>query len=219
MEMEKVLNYIKNPIIITIAIILLTGGGLVYALRSIPKEDKPSAPYVEKYWGKSDAKITVTEYADFNCPGCRVFAESTEKQLKEKYSDKIKFVYKHFPLKISGHETSQKAAEASEAAGTQGKFWEYHDLLFSRQSEGGSWNTEKLTDYSKELGLDTEKFKKELADDYYRKVVKDSAQEAVDKSLTGTPSILINDQKIEGQNGNIPTFEDLQKEIDKKLGN
>jgi protein-disulfide isomerase len=188
---------LKSPIFITVVVIAIAiAGGLFALFKLVPDEDIPSASYVERSWGKADAQVVVTEYADFNCSGCESFYQNVEKNLKQRYSDKIKFVFKHYPLELADHNTAKKAAEAAEAAGAQGKFWEYHDLLFDRQAERKQWTVAKLVEYAKELNLDTEKFKKELNENYYRKVVRDSVREALDNGYTGTPTVLVNGKKV-----------------------
>lgn len=83
--------------------------------------------------GKENASVTLIEYADFQCPACASYAPVVE-QLEENYGDRVRFVFRHFPL-ISIHKNAYAASVATEAAGAQGKFWEMHDLLFERQSE------------------------------------------------------------------------------------
>lgn len=208
--MKKILT---NPIFITALIIILGVGGLVYATtRLVPAGDADSAQYVEQAKWKTDSEIVLTEYGDFQCGGCKTFNDTTSQQLKEAYGDKVKFVFKHLPL-TSIHPSAQRAAEAAEAAGAQGKFWEYHDLLYARQSEAAGWNTNKLTDYAKELGLDSEKFREELRGNVYRKIVRDSYDEAFSKGYSVTPTILINGQKIEN-----PTFENIDSKLKEILG-
>jgi protein-disulfide isomerase len=85
--------------------------------------------------GDSNAKITIVEYSDFQCPYCQA-ATPTINQILNEYKGKVKLAYKHLPLSI--HKNAQKAAEASECAKEQGKFWEYHDLLFNTQQQWGA---------------------------------------------------------------------------------
>jgi formate-nitrite transporter family protein len=215
--MDKVLNFLKNPIFITMLIIAIGIGGLIGLLTLFPDNAASSAKYVERSWGVQDSKATVTIYGDFQCSACRSYYTTVEQPLKTQYSDKIKFVFKHYPL-TSIHRNAQKASEAAEAAGTQGKFWEYHDLLYSAsQTESDTWNTDAYVRYATELGLDITKFKQELADNTYRQVVKDSVNEANSKEYTGTPTVEINGKKFEGQGG-VPTLEEIQSEIAKVLG-
>src|SRR3989344_9399332 len=86
--------------------------------------------------GEKNAKVTIIEFSDFQCPFCSRFRDQTFDQIKSKYIDtgKVKFVYRDFPL-TQIHPMAQKGAEASECADEQGKFWEYHDLLFQKQDE------------------------------------------------------------------------------------
>jgi cyclophilin family peptidyl-prolyl cis-trans isomerase len=117
-------------------------------------------------------------------------------KLKEDYGDDLRLVYRHFPL-ITIHDKAQITAEAAEAAGAQGKFWEMHDLLFARQDE---WNNkpeaemiEVLAGYAKEIGLaDLEKFKSELEQDTYAKKVLADYEAAGSAGLTGTPTFVVN---------------------------
>src|SRR3989344_2071642 len=112
--------------------------------------------------GDKDAKVTIIEFSDFQCPFCSRFREQTFDQLKKEYIDtgKVKFVYRDFPLE-SIHPNALKAAEASECADDQGKFWEYHDILFSKQDEWSqSDGISKFKVYAKDLSLDTSKFDK-----------------------------------------------------------
>lgn len=213
--MEKILNFFKHPITISFIILTLLTGGIYLALKYAPTESNgESAPYTERFWGREDSKIVVTIYSDLQCSFCKQFNEQAEPQLKEKYSNDIKFVYKHFPLGI--HEFAQEAAEATEAAGEQGKFWEFKDLLFSRQSESNTWTRVKLTEYAKELGLDSAKFKSRLDTNYFKKAVETTTDEAVNKKIGGTPTVFINDKQI-----TLTTdyFDSVEKEILALKGN
>ena len=114
--------------------------------------------------------------------------------LEDTYGDGIRFAYRHFPL--SFHDKAPITAEASEAAGAQGKFFEMHDLIYARQQEWGQLTgadlEARLVEYADELGLDTERFAQELRDHVYLARVQAQGQEALDASLSGTPSYIIN---------------------------
>ncbi len=146
----------------------------------------------EHFQGKADAPVTLVEYSDFQCPACRSF-EPTLKRLLTEYDEEVKLVYRHFPLR-SIHPNAQKAAEASEAAGLQGKFWEYHGVLFNTQD---TWakegNPEALfVEYAKSLGLNEEQFKKDLQSDTVKNKVNNDAKSGEDAHLSGTPSFFLN---------------------------
>ncbi len=116
-------------------------------------------------------------------------------QLEAEHGDNVRIVFRHFPLRM--HDKAQLAAEAAEAAGAQGKFWEMHDLIYERQQEWNQLPSEdavkaKLIEYAEELGLDTERFAQELEDRVYKDKVDADTQSAIDAGLGGTPSYIIN---------------------------
>ena len=114
--------------------------------------------------------------------------------LEDTYGDQIQTVYRHFPL--SFHDKALITAEAAEAAGAQGKFFEMHDLLYDRQNEWGqladSALTDKLVEYAEELDLDTERFAQELEDHVHLEKIQAQGEDAVRAGLGGTPSYIIN---------------------------
>jgi protein-disulfide isomerase len=103
--------------------------------------------------GDPNAPVTIVEFADFQCPYCGV-AEATLKQVLEKYKGKVQFGFRDFPLREI-HPQAQSAAEASRCAGDQGKFWEYHDVLFANQ---GDLNQNAYAEHARKIGLDVAKF-------------------------------------------------------------
>lgn len=203
----------RSPVLLFTICTLVGVGmlGLLVANRNAQEAAIPRADYQVKFWGKADSKVVVTQYGDFQCEACLAFYMGTEKTLKEEYADKIRFEYKY--LNLNGHRNSKIAAEAAEAASAQGKFWEFHDLLFERQeAEANSWNLEKMVAYAGELGLDTEKFRSEIAAGYYKKAVEVPAKEGAGKGYDSTPTVEINGKVIEN-----PTLENLEAEIEMLL--
>jgi protein-disulfide isomerase len=173
--------------------------GLVYLGGQTAKEPLLTVPVneaVDRIKGNIDAKTTLIEYSDFQCPACAQY-EPIVKQILETYPEDLLFVYRHYPL-VQIHRFALPAAEASEAANKQGKFWEMHDLLFERQN---IWSkAEKPLDlfveYAKELGLDESKFTSDLkADDIQEKINTDMSG-AVSSGITGTPTFFLNGKKI-----------------------
>jgi len=144
--------------------------------------------------GPKDAKVVLIEYSDFECPYCfRHYL--TMKQIEEEYKDKIAVVFRHFPL--SFHANAQKAAEAAECAGEQGKFWEMHDKLFEANANE-ELNLDKFKQISKDLGLNTDQFNDCLDNEKMAsKVAKDMAggQKA---GVSGTPATFINGELVSG---------------------
>lgn len=216
--MENFLKVLKHPITITLFVIIGGIAGLLGLLSITPDTKIASAPYVEHSWGDPNAKVVVTDYSDLQCPSCKIYYSDVEKPLKAgPYASKIKYIFKHLPLE-SRHPNAQIAAEAAEAAGAQGKFWEYHALLYDRQTPEVSrtWDNAVLTGYAKELGLDTNKFSKELKNHIYRKIVQDDAREAKNKGYTGTPTIEVNGKKV-GKANAIATLEEVTTAINEEL--
>ncbi len=156
--------------------------------------------------GKKDAKVRIVEFADFQCPFCERFYKESYAQIKSKYVDtgKAKIIFRHFPL--SFHQNAQKSAEAAECANRQGKFLEYHDLLFNNsQSDGTGLNLPDLKKYADQLGLNkgTLGFGKNRFNDCLDKgeavdVVNKDIAEGTASGVAGTPSFFINGKKVVG---------------------
>ncbi|MCX7681431.1 MAG: peptidylprolyl isomerase [Anaerolineae bacterium] len=153
----------------------------------------PPVTDADHVYGSANASITLIEYADFQCPGCAAM-HTLRTYLEEAYGDDLRYVYRHFPL--SFHPLATIAAEAAEAAGAQGKFWEMHDMLFEHQQEWSQLTDdtvrEKFVEYASELGLDTERFAQELDEHKYLDKVNADTQSAMQANLGGTPTYIVN---------------------------
>lgn len=152
---------------------------------------------VDQFKGNPSAPNTIVEYSDFQCPFCAKFYPLTAQLVKE-MPDKVKFVYRHFPLR-SIHPNAQLAGQAAEAAGKQGKFWEMHDVLFNTQD---SWSaleepTEKFAEYANSLGLDLNKFSADLNSREVIDKVNGDYKGATKNGVRGTPTIFLNGKKVE----------------------
>jgi len=142
--------------------------------------------------GATNPQITIVEFSDFECPFCSR-TQPTLKQLMQDYPNKIKLVFKHFPLPF--HANAQKAAEAAECANAQGKFWEMHDKLFENQQALAVTDLKK---YAADLKLDTAKFNKCLDDGEKASVVKADAATGESVGVGGTPSFFVNGEMLVG---------------------
>lgn len=168
-------------------------------------------PVTEADWvqGPASAPVTLIEYSDFQCPAC-AGTEPLVRLLKEGYGDRIRIVYRHFPL-TSIHDKAQITAEAAEAAGAQGKFWEMHDLLFERQGEWAHLPVDQmpqvLAGYAKELGLNVDRFTRDLQAHTFQAKVTGQYQDATAMGLPGTPSFILNGRFVPN-NGYLPTLVD-----------
>ncbi|MEA2055296.1 MAG: thioredoxin domain-containing protein [Candidatus Thermoplasmatota archaeon] len=145
--------------------------------------------------GSEDATVTMIEFSDFECYYCGKFYTETLSQLKTNYIDtgKVKFVYRDYPLAM--HQNAQKAAEAAECAGEQGKFWEYHNKLLENQN---ALDNESLKQYAKDLGLDETQFNTCLDSGEMTSEVQKDFSDGSSYGVTGTPTFFINDQKLVG---------------------
>ncbi len=152
---------------------------------------------VDHVKGTADAKVTMIEWSDFQCPFCGKFYADTLKQIEKDYIDtgNVKFIFKHFPL--SFHENSQKAAEASECAGEQGseKFWLMHDKMLENQQ---ALTVVDLKKYAADLKLDPMKFDECLDTNKYAEKVKADMDAGAKVGIQGTPGFLINGIIVSG---------------------
>ena len=154
--------------------------------------------------GNPDAGVVVTEFGDFQCPACRATHELVNKPLLEKYGKKIKFVFKHFPLR-SIHQYAFDAAQASECAADQGKFWEFVDLNYQKQDQ---LSRSALQEWAKELNLDMDLFARCVDSGIKRKAILADYDEGTKAGVTGTPTYFVNGVKSPN------SMEDLTKAID-----
>ena len=153
----------------------------------------PVDPDRDHIRGPQDAAVTLVEYGDFECPYCGR-AEPVIRELLATSGGELRYVFRHLPL-VDVHEHAAIAAEAAEAAGEQGAFWEMHDRLFDRQSTLGIID---LVNNANEIGLDVPRFKKALQSRKYALRVERDVESANDSGVAGTPSFFINGRRHEG---------------------
>jgi len=145
-------------------------------------------------WGPEDAPVTIIEFSDFQCPFCSRFFTQAYPQIKQAYEGKVRFVYRDFPL-ASIHENAQKAAEAGECADDQGKFWDYHDMMFSNPT---ALDVTSLKGYASQLGLDSGAFDQCLDSGKYTEEVQKDYQDGISYGVTGTPAFFVNGLLVVG---------------------
>jgi Thioredoxin len=144
--------------------------------------------------GPENAPVTIIEFGDFQCPYCATFALETLPRLLDDYGDRVRFVFRDFPI-VSIDPFALKAAEAAECADDQGAFWEYHDLLFQNQA---ALEDASLKNYAASLGLDTAAFNHCLDYDKYRGEVLEDLRDGEEAGVTGAPNFFINGVLIQG---------------------
>ena len=159
--------------------------------------------------GPENAPITIVEFSDFRCPFCAK-AKPTITQILETYGAQIRFVYRDFP--ILGPQ-SQKVAEAAECADEQGKFWEYHDMLFANQQALD--NPNKLKQLAADLGLDTARFNDCLDSGKMASEVENDIRDGQNYGVRGTPAFFINGILVSGAQ----PFSVFQQIIEEELKN
>jgi len=174
---------------------------------------KPEAPVVNvdtagfPSKGKDSAKVTIVEFADYQCPHCKIAADSLKK-VTERFKDKVKFIYLDFPINPSG--ISKVVAEGAHCAGEQGKYWDYHYKAFDSQATLDKESPAKL---AKDLKLDEVKFKACIDGAKGKAIVEKSHKEGERIGVSGTPFVLINGKRYLGAH----TVEAFSKEIETAL--
>lgn len=204
-----------------VALIVIIIGGFL-AFQKPPVRDLPGVPLDSQnltrenshMTGKVDAKVTLVEFADFQCPACAA-AHPVVKQILETYKDNadFNFVSRNFPLS-SIHKYAMDSAGAAEAAGRQGKYWEMHNILYERQAEWAAPQAlEYFVQYATELGLDAEVLRQEVRDKKYADIINTDYADGTALSVNSTPTFFLNGQPLVG----VPKYEDLKKSIDDQL--
>ncbi len=204
----------SNHKIMKLILGLVAGVGLLVAglwyLSGMEEADPTILEVKESEWqqGPSEAKVTLVEYADFECPACAAY-QPVLKDVKNIFKDELRFVYRSFPLSM--HRNAFASALAAEAAGKQGKFWEMHDLLYAKQKE---WSGKTAEDrglfekYATELGLNLDQFKADVASDELRTKVEEQKASGEDLNVRGTPTFFLNGEQLDNPN-NAQAFKDL----------
>lgn len=209
-------------ILIAIALVVVVGGVLL-AIYANPQPQDPGAVVDSQSLirdnshmsGKASAKVNVVEFGDFQCPACGA-AHPIFKQVMDAYKDnpEVNFVFRNFPLD-SIHPNAHIGAEAAEAAGAQGKYWEMNNLLYEKQSE---WSTnpdpiEILVGYAKGLGLNVDTFRQAVSQRLYANIIKADYTDGEKAGVNSTPTFFINGVK-EAQ---ILSLEEFKQKIDAEL--
>lgn len=153
----------------------------------------------------ANAPVTLVEYGDFECPHC-ARAHPIVQGIRRLMGEQLRFVYRHFPL-AEAHPHAQAAAEAAEAAGAQGKFWEMHDLLFRLQH---ALEPDDLVAYAARVGADSERVARELLAGIWTKKVRDDFRGGIRSGVNGTPTFFVNGSRYDHNWADAPGFiEDL----------
>ncbi len=161
----------------------------------------------------SSAKVTLVEFGDYQCPACGEY-HPLVKQLLTEFSGKVNFVFRNFPL--SQHANSSISAQAAEAAGLQGKFWEMHDKLYEAQNDWSVSNDAKtiFVGYATTLGLDIDKFKTDIDSSVVKDKVQSDTRDGNLININATPTFYLNGVKLD----NLPSsYSDLKNLVNAEL--
>ncbi len=167
-----------------------------------PTQQALIPPVSDADWvrGDPEAHVTFLVYSDFECPTCASVAPELE-QLLDEFPGQLRVVYRHFPLNI--HDKARLAAQAAEAAGVQGKFWQMHDLLFDRSAEWNPLSPEQFQTWVSEqaagLGIDQQQFESDMNSEAIVGLVKNAYEHNAAIGMPGTPFFFINDRQYSGQ--------------------
>jgi protein-disulfide isomerase len=202
-------RYLPFVIVAVVALATIGSGAMLYRakrphVQSIPEDKTLSAksdtesPHIR---GNPDAPVTLEEYGDFQCPPCGMFAAFLS-QLEKEYDSRLRVVFRNFPLTL--HEHAREAALAAEAAGLQGRFWEMHDVLYREQD---TWSKapnvrELFESYAGTIGLDLNKFKKDMDGEKARARVDADRQRGESLGINITPTLFINNQPLDSKDKN-----------------
>ncbi len=199
--------------------VLVVVGIVVGAMLFSGGEEASVGAASNNWYGKEDGVITVTEYADFQCPACASFYPLFS-QVKEQFKDEVRFEFKHFPL-VQIHPNATAAHRAAQAAANQGKFWEMHNILYEQQQ---SWSQSQSPNavfegYASQIGLDMDKYNSEVSTSEILAVINADIDAGKTLNVTGTPTFFI-DGKIVEDTASIASVEDfaaaIQSAIDAK---
>lgn len=213
----------KLPTIIITGLIIIVIGFIIYAMLKPDSQTSSNgrtkvAADVAKlsegnFQGPVDAKVTLTEFGDYQCPACGKFSPILKDNILPQYDGKVKFVFLNYPLPI--HQNAVPAAQAAEAAALQGKFWEMHDLLYEKQDDWVKQNNpqSKFESYAKELGLNIDQFKQDYKSQKVKDTINSQASLGDAFNIPGTPTFFVNGVQVDTSTGQ----DAINKAIDKAL--
>jgi protein-disulfide isomerase len=199
-------------IIFSVVVVGLLGGLIIWTRSTNPSVDvskinnnsilvasAASGNIADHVTGKTDSKVLLIEYGDYQCPSCGS-AYPNVKTLMDQYGDRIALVFRNFPL-TSIHPNARAGAAAAEAAGLQGKYWEMHDALYSNQDSWTSLDASQRTDafvsFATQLGLDTKKFTTDLSDVNVNKKISFDISLGKANTVAATPTFFLNGKTLD----------------------
>ncbi len=216
MNINKIISW--GTFILIIGLIVV---GMIASARKSAKangfiEIMNTASTTDWITGNASSTITLTEYSDFQCPACAFYYPIVEKTLKER-GDKIRFIYRNFPL--PQHQNAMSAAQAAGAAGKQGQFWEMYSMIFGTHDkwENSTTTVDTFREYAVKLGLDIQKFDADyLSDDVKQKILNDEQQGSA-AGINSTPTFYLNGKKTKMPENSVDFVKLIDEAISTKI--
>ena len=171
--------------------------------------------------GEPNVPVVIDVFEDFQCPACAYFTEETERRIVETYvaSGQVYYVFHQYPFidRASVNKESQQAANASMCAMEQGRFWDYHDMLFANWNgeNTGAFNNNRLIAFAETLELDMALFTTCFEENRYQEKIQADFNLGIEMGVNGTPSVFVNGQQITPDH--VPSFEDVQQAVEAAL--
>jgi protein-disulfide isomerase len=177
---------------------------------TLPRQDVKFSDTMPS-WGPADAKVTIVEFSDLQCPFCESFYNRAYQQIKNNYGDKIHFVFRHFPIP-SLHPDAENASYAAECAKEQGRFWEFHNVVLS--SNGSNLSRDGLIEHARTAQVaNMDQFTQCLDTQKYKAVVQEDVKAGEGYYVNGTPTFFINGDILVGAQ----SYEVFKAKIDSEL--
>ena len=180
----------RSTIVSLVVVVLVVAAGWWWSTRSRVFYPEINSPRPVK--GGSTAAVTLEEFSDFQCPAC-LAAQPVVQDVIKTFGDRLRLEFKHYPL-VTIHTQAFRAALAAECANDQGKFWEYHDLLFANQP---SFSPDELSGYASQLNLKADSFVACLESRAKTSVVRADVAEGDKRGVNATPTFFLNGEKVQ----------------------
>ena len=222
-ERQTIFLVVAGAIIILVAIIvgssLIQQNQPVGEIVDISPVERPNPEGTAM--GDPNAPVRIDVFEDFQCPACQLYSENIEPLIMENLvkTGQVYYVFRHYPFldDRSATKESDQSANASMCAADQGRFWDYHDILFANWDgeNGGSFSDRRLIAFAESIGLNTDDFNTCFKDNEFKSQIDQDLRDGVQLGVTGTPSVFVNSVAVTP--GYVPTYEAVKAAVDAAL--